>query len=73
MDQNRDNRQQGSDRQSQNPNRDQAEGSRENVRSGHEGQSQSEGPGGISNRPLDREEEQRDLPRRGETRDQDKR
>jgi len=54
--------QQGGQHPSQHPDRDQAEGSREQVRGSSEG-------GGISNRGLDREmDEQQDLPPRGRSR-----
>jgi hypothetical protein len=57
------------DRPNQNANKEQAEGSRENVRAGNAG----EQGGGITNRPLDREEdEQAQVPPRGQTKDEER-
>jgi hypothetical protein len=51
--------------------RDPAEGPREDVRGEQEQQGQK--GAGISNRPIDREQkEQQDLPKRGESREEDR-
>jgi hypothetical protein len=79
MDQNKNqNQNQGQQNQNQpsrdqNPNvnrdRDQAEGSRESVRGGTQGQQGA----GISNRPAEREnQEQKDLPNRGQNREENR-
>ena len=52
--------------------RDPAEGPREDVRSERQDQ-QGQKAAGISNRPIDREQkEQQDLPKRGESREEDR-
>ena len=55
------------DRPNQNANKEQAEGSRENVREGSAQQG-----AGITNRPLDQEQnEQAQVPPRGQTKDEE--
>jgi hypothetical protein len=64
-------RKQNQPQQNPNPNRDRdpAEGARENVRGGNQGQQ----GGGISNRPPEREkQEQRDVPNRGQNREENR-
>jgi hypothetical protein len=57
------------DRPNQNANKEPAEGSRENVRSDEAG----EQGGGITNRPLNREQqEQAQVPPRGQTKDEER-
>jgi hypothetical protein len=52
--------------------RDPAEGPREDVRGERQDQQGQKGAG-ISNRPIDREQkEQQDLPKRGESREEDR-
>ena len=78
-----DRKDQQSDVPNQNANKEPAEGSRENVVTGQQGQNQA-GPaqyrgdqghqgGGVTNRPLEREQsEQSQLPQRGHSKDEDR-
>jgi hypothetical protein len=75
MDQNKGDRQgqqnQDLDKPNQNANKEQAEGSRDNV-VGNRDRNQAGQGGGITNRPLDREQrEQEEVPPRGQSRDED--
>jgi hypothetical protein len=63
-------RQQDMDRPNQNANKEPAEGSRETVR---DNERQGDQGGGITNRPLKREQqEQEEVPPRGKTKDEER-
>jgi hypothetical protein len=69
MDQNKN---QNQNQPSQNPNRKPAEGSRDNLRGNQDIGNENEA-GGISNRPLEEEnQEQRELPNRGQSREENR-